>query len=459
MTHVWQDRFKNRQIISDLNDFNSSIQHDQFLFQEEIDCSRVYAACLKEANVLSNAELDLICQGLTRVEERITQGEDLSKFEDIHSAVELMLTEEIGQCGKKIHTGRSRNEQVVTIERLFLKRRIPEILELLNEIQCRTIDLAEKNFNVLMPGYTHLQQAQCVLFSHYIMMIFWQMQRGKERVTDAWKRVDVCTLGVGALAGSAVALDRFKMKELLGFSAISENSMDSVADRSYILEILFAFSMILLDLSRFAEDFCVFSTKEFSFLELADEISTSSSLLPQKRNPDFFELIRSKAGLVFSSVCQLFIALKGLPHTYNKDLQDDKVAMKNGIDITIQTLKVFSLCLGHLKIKPQVMADRIDPGLFALDLVGYLLQKEIPFRDAHAYIGKLVNYTEENKKRLDQLTLDELKQFYDGFSEDVFQVFDLHISVENQKTYGSTAPSYVKIQLEKAKKLVSYGNR
>ena len=290
---VWDKRFKERKTNPLLEDYNSSIEQDQFLYQEEIEGSQAYAKALYKAAVLSEKELKEILYGLRRVKKRIERGENISQFEDIHSAVELLLTDEIGAAGKKLHSGRSRNEQVVNMERLYLKKKIPQIVTLVEKIQKTLTRLAEENFNVLFPGYTHLQQAQCVLFSHYLMALFWPLERGKVRLRQVLKRVSTLSLGVGALAGCSLPLDREYMRRILHFNSVSENSMDTVTDRSYILEALFVFSLILLDISRYAEDFIIFSSNEFGYLEMDDSLVTSSSLMPQKRNPDFLELIRA----------------------------------------------------------------------------------------------------------------------------------------------------------------------
>lgn len=453
---LWDKRFKSRKIIPLLENFNASIKEDNFLYKAEIEASKAYAKALEKTSILSKDELDRILSGLNKIKENIEQGENLDQFEDIHSAIEILLTKEIGEAGKKLHTGRSRNEQVVTDERLYLKEKIPEVIEILKNTQENVIKLAEDNFDVIMPGYTHLQQGQCILFSHYITSLFWQLERAKSRLNDLVKRIDVLPLGVGALAGSSVAIDREYLKGILGFSSISENSIDSVSDRSFILEALFALSLILLDLTRFSGDFVIFSSHEFGFLELDESIATSSSLMPQKKNPDFFELIRASSGRVFGYLTSLFITIKGLPFAYNKDLQEDKIPLHNGIEETIEVLKVFDYTLNQIKPKKEDILKRVSPFLLSTDLVDYLVAKGVVFREAHGIVSEIVNYAEKEKKELNELNLEEFKGFSEKFTSDVSKVFDFTNSVKMKKTYGSTNPDFVKQQIEKAKKLIGH---
>ncbi len=456
---LWNRRFHSRKRIPLLEDFNASIKEDNFLYKAEIEASKAYAKALKKTSILNKNELNKILSGLNKIKENLEQGENLNQFEDIHSAIELLLTEEIGETGKKLHTGRSRNEQVVTDERLYLKKKIPQIINLLEKIQVNVIKSAEENFDVVIPGYTHLQQAQCVLFSHYIMSLFWQMERGKNRLHDSLKRVDSLTLGVGALAGSSIPVDREYMKDLLGFSSVSENSLDSVSDRSFILEILFALSLILLDLSRLAEDFIIFTSQEFDFLEMDDSISTSSSLMPQKKNPDFFELIRASSVKIFGYLTTLFMIIKGLPFSYNKDLQEDKIPLYNGVEETIKVLKVFDFALHKIKPKREKILDKISPFILSTDLVDYLIEKGMPFRDAHGVVGEIVDYAQNENKELNLLRIDEFRNFCDLFNDDVYDVFSFNNSIKKKRTYGSTNPKYVKIQIEKAKGLIGYSQK
>ncbi len=454
---VWQKRFQSRESIPLLESFNASINQDKFLYQAEIDASLAYAKGLHDASILSDKEIVAIESGLKRVKTRIESDEDLGVFEDIHSAVELLLIDEIGDVGKKLHTGRSRNEQVSCNERLWLKEKVPQIINLLVEIQKTVLSQAQKNSEVIMPGFTHLQQGQCVLFSHYIMSLFWQMERGKMRLNDALKRIDCLPLGTGALAGSTAGLDRDYMKKLLGFGAVTENSMDTALDRSFIQETLFVLALIAQDISRTAEDFIIFASREFGYIILDDTISTSSSLMPQKKNPDFFELLRPAPARLFGYLTQLFITIKGIPSTYNKDLQEDKIPLYKGVEDTIEILQVFNITLSKISPNKEVLIKSMDSFLLATDLADYLTEKAIPFREAHGIIGAITNYAEKNNKTLNALTLDELKQFSEVFDEDVFAVFDFNNSLKKKKTYGSTNPEQVQIQIQKAMALIEEG--
>jgi len=453
---VWDKRFRSREANPLLEAFNASILDDRFLFTEEVDASKAYARALHRASFLTQDELDKIESGLDTVQENIESGEDLCPFEDIHSAVELLLMKKIGDKGKKLHTGRSRNEQVVTDERLYLKRKMPDILERIREVQRTIIRLAEENPDVVMPGYTHLQQGQCVLFSHYIMALFWPLERAKSRLRESLVRTDVLPLGVGALAGSTIPLDRDFLREVLGFQSISENSMDTVSDRSFILETLFVLALLWLDLSRFAEDVVLFTSQEFGYLEMDDSICTSSSLMPQKKNPDIFELIRAGVGRFFGYVSQLFTVMKGLPSTYNKDLQEDKIPLRRGIEETLEMLQVFHTALKAIRPVRDRMREKLNPSLFATDLVDYLTEKGVAFRDAHGMIGEIVRFAERNHKQLSDVSLEEFQTFSPLFKKDVTLLFDPMRSTMKKKTVGSTHPEFVRRQIEKAKRLVNW---
>jgi len=434
-----------------LERFNASIAADRFLAAAEIDASVAYADALQRSGVLGKTEAKEIGQGLRRVGRLLDAEIDLSAYEDIHSAVELLLTEEIGEAGKKLHTGRSRNEQVVTVERLYLKRRLEEGLGAVRKIQYAILGLAESEPDLVMPGYTHLQPAQCLLFSHYTLALYWQMERGAERLRETLHRVAVLPLGSGALAGSSVPLDRSLLAKQLGFFRISENSLDAVADRSYILETLFAFSLLLLDLSRFAEDLVIFSSREFGFFKLDDCIATSSSLMPQKKNPDFFELIRSKAGSVYGRLTELFIAIKGVPMSYCKDLQSDKEPLRRGVEEALDALHVFSVVLSYIEPDGEMMKKRLTPDMLATDLVDYLLEKGIPFREAHGIVGSVAAFSQQAGKPLDELTVPEFQQFSGAFAADVAEVFDFGRSLRLRRTAGSTHPDEVQAQFRRAR--------
>jgi argininosuccinate lyase len=456
---LWDRRFEKRRADPRLDAFQASIREDAFLWRAEIEASRAYAEALRRAGALTAREFSLIGSGLAAVKRRIAAGEDLAAFEDIHSAVELMLTEEVGEPGKKLHTGRSRNEQVVVDERLYLKDEVPRLIGLVGRCQLAVIDLAERHPDVIMPAYTHLQQAQCVLFSHYIMSAFWPLERAKSRLRDALKRIDVLPLGAGALAGSTIPIDRDRLARSLGFGAVSENSLDTVSDRSFILETLFVLAMLMLDLSRFAEDLIIFSSREFGFLVLDDAVATSSSLMPQKKNPDIYELIRAAAGRLFGLVSRLFITAKGLPSTYNKDLQDDKAPLRQGIEEAARVLDVFRIALEKIKLDPGEISRKLDPSLFATDLADYLTGLGLPFREAHGAVGEIIRTSEKRRKPLDRWTPDEFRSFHPRIGDDVVKIFDAAHSIRLKRTSGSTHPDRVKAQIEVAKTLVGPPDR
>ena len=452
---LWDRRFKDRKEDPLLEKFNSSIEEDFFLFGAEIEASRAYARALNRAGVIDDDELKRILTGLDRVVQRVRSGVDAKKFEDVHTLVEALLIEEIGETGKKLHTGRSRNEQVVTDEKIWLRGKVIYLIDLLVDLQRTVISMAEEYFDVIFPGYTHLQQAQPVLFSHYIMGLFWALERDKNRLLFSLREIMKLPLGSGALAGSTLDIDRRELAKSLGFREPSENSMDAVSDRSFILDVLYAVSMIALDLSRYSEDFIVFSSREFRFFELSDSISTSSSLMPQKKNPDFFELIRGKAGKFLSYFQSLYVTLKGLPMTYNKDLQEDKIPLFNAITEIGELIVVFKKCLEGIRPVEEEILSRMDTFMLATDLVDYLVDRGVPFREAHGIVGEIVYMAHKEGKELAELSLDELKKYSEAFEEDVFRVFDFRKSVERKRTYGSTNPDRVREQIERARNLVS----
>ncbi|MGD0781983.1 MAG: argininosuccinate lyase, partial [Candidatus Aminicenantales bacterium] len=387
--NVWDRRFREGARDPLIEAYNASIEEDRFLAAAEVRASAAYARALCAAGVIDEGERDGILAGLEAVGARIAGGEDLSRFEDIHSAVELLLTESIGEAGRKLHTGRSRNEQVAVDERLYLRERLPAAVDAVRAIQAGVIRMAEAFPDVHMTGYTHMQPAQPVLFAHYIMSLFWPLERAKERLGNALCRAEAMPLGSGALAGSTTALDREAMRSELGFEALSENSMDAVADRTYILDALFAFAVLLLDLSRFAADWIIYAAPEFGVLELDDAITTSSSLMPQKKNPDVFELIRSASGAAAGRLMELMMVVKGLPSTYNKDLQADKRPLREGVEEPIRVLKVFAASI--VRMRPRRSGEggpSIDPAILATDLVDYLVDRKVPFREAHGIIGE-----------------------------------------------------------------------
>ncbi len=451
---VWAKRFGPGERVRLFDAFNASIEEDRFLAGAEVSASTAYARGLHRAGVLSDGELKAILEGLDAVGKRIEGGEDLSRFEDIHGAVELLLIDEVGDAGKKIHTGRSRNEQVATDERIYLKAKLQDAIRLIEGIQRALVLAAEADFSVVMPGYTHLQRGQVVLYSHYLMSFFWPLERGKSRVKEAWRRTDVLPLGSGALAGSSVALDREYLRDLLGFADVSENSIDAVSDRSYILDALFALLVVLLDLGRLAADIVTFTSSEFGFLELDDSLATSSSLMPQKKNPDIFELVRAAPARLFGYIGQLLFLVKGLPSSYNKDLQEDKKPLREGLEFSLEVLDVVRLALPGVKPVPRRMRQAIDASLYTTDLVDYLVAKGVPFREAHGLLGELVRTAQLQGRALEDMEAKELAAFHPALGADLRSLFDPDISTRGKKTAGSTHPDRVREEIEKAKSIL-----
>jgi len=429
--------------------FNASIVEDRFLADAEAAASAAYARALARASVLTAAELNLILVGLERVRRRIAFGEDLGRFEDIHSAVELLLTEEIGDAGCKLHTGRSRNEQVVADEKLYLKAEIPKIAAAIGQVRAAAVALAGAHPDAIIPGYTHLQPGQYVLFAHYVLSLLGPLDRAQSRLAEALRRLDACPLGSGAVAGSTVPLDREALAADLGFAGPTLNSMDAVSDRTYILDVLYALAVLHLDLGRFAEDFVIFATREFGLIALDDRLATSSSLMPQKKNPDIFELVRASSGAAVGRLIGLMTTLKGLPSTYNKDLQTDKRPLREGIEEAGRVLLVFGAALGFIRPRADGPAAKPDASLLATDLADYLTEKGLPFREAHGVAGAVVAFAESRGEKCDELTLGELKKYHSDFGEDVHAVFSVRRSIERKKPSGSTNPDMVRAALNR----------
>ncbi|MDD8014589.1 MAG: argininosuccinate lyase [Acidobacteriota bacterium] len=452
---VWSRRFAGRKDIPALSRYNASIVEDAFLLEAELAASRAYARALAAAGVLKEGEAGAIQEGLEAVARRIAAGEDLSQFEDIHSAVEILLVEQVGEPGLKLHTGRSRNEQVVTDERLFLKSVIPGVAGAVSGVQSALLELAASAPDAVLPGYTHLQRGQPILFAHYCLSFFWALERDKNRLSDALKRVDVCPLGSGALAGSTIALDREALGADLGFAGVSENSLDAVADRSFILETLAALGFVLLDLSRLAEDFVIFASAEFGFIALDAAAATSSSLMPQKKNPDIFELLRAAPSRLLGHYSRLFTTLKGLPSSYNKDLQEDKEPLRRGVEDTLSALEAAEAVLQNVRPVPERMAAAVDASIFATDMADLLVEKGLPFRKAHGIVAGAVRCAESSGRPLDGLTIEERRALHPALAALPEDLFDPRNSVRRKKTYGSTHPALVKMQIEKARGLLA----
>ncbi len=455
---AWSGRFEKKNTPL-MERFNASISVDIRLWWADIQVNLAWAKTLIKADVLTSKELEFIQNGLQQIQHEFeTDTFHISPAdEDIHMAIERRLTEIIGEVGAKIHTGRSRNDQVVTDVRLYLKRELGELQKLIQQFQKVLVESAEKYQQLIMPGYTHLQPAQAILFAHYLLSLFFALERDQNRLNDFLPRLDILPLGAGALAGSAFAIDRDLLASELGFQQISANSIDAISDRDFILEFVYILAQIQVHLSRYAEDMIIWSSAEFGFIELDDAWSTGSSMMPQKKNPDSLELIRGKTARVLGLQNQLFVLLKGLPLTYSKDLQEDKAAIFEAIDIVADSLQVFTGVIESLKVNEDRMRARLDTGLFATDLADYLVKKGIPFRKSHHLVGQMVRWGIENQCSLDKIPFEVYEQISPVFERSLYQIFDWKQSIEARDISGGTGFNSVKQQIEQAKKLLEDG--
>ncbi|EFB28805.1 hypothetical protein PANDA_015399, partial [Ailuropoda melanoleuca] len=453
--------------------FNSSIAYDRHLWEVDVQGSKAYSRGLEKAGLLTKAEMDQILRGLDKVAEEWAQGTFKlnPNDEDIHTANERRLKELIGETAGKLHTGRSRNDQVVTDLRLWMRQNCSKLSALLRELIRTMVDRAEAERDVLFPGYTHLQRAQPIRWSHWILSHAVALTRDSERLLEVQKRVNVLPLGSGAIAGNPLGVDRELLRAELNFGAITLNSMDATSERDFVAEFLFWASLCMTHLSRMAEDLILYGTKEFSFVQLSDAYSTGSSLMPQKKNPDSLELIRSKAGRVFGRCAGLLMTLKGLPSTYNKDLQEDKEAVFEVSDTMSAVLQVATGVISTLQASPRSpglttpptgvpqihrdnMARALSPDMLATDLAYYLVRKGMPFRQAHEASGKAVFMAETKGVALNQLSLKDLQTISPLFSGDVSRVWDYSHSVEQYAALGGTAHSSVDWQIGQVRALL-----
>lgn len=433
--------------------FNASIGVDRKLLEVDVAGSVAHARALERVGVLTADECGRLVEGLSRVrDEMAAPGYGFSpRLEDIHMAVETRLTELIGPLGGRLHTGRSRNDQVALDERLYLRHAVAGLQARLGHLQQVLLDSAEAHFGVVLPGYTHLQQAQPILFSHYALSLFWMLDRDRGRLADTWKRADCLPLGAGALAGSAYPLDRQFLAQELGFSRVSANSLDAVSDRDFLLECLAALAILMMHLSRFCEDLIIWSSQEFGFVELDDAFATGSSMMPQKKNPDSLELVRGKTGRVYGDLVGLLTTMKGIPLTYAKDMQEDKEPFLDALETVQDCLEVFAGAWETLQLRPARMEAAIDSGVLATDLADYLVRRGMPFREAHHAVGRLVRWALEQGKQLTGLSLQELQAHSDAFAADALDVLDVRHSLGLRNIEGGTGPEAVRQQLEQAR--------
>jgi argininosuccinate lyase len=455
MAKMWGGAFE-KEMDAIMEQLNASIPFDWQLWAADIRGSMAYAKALAQADLITEAERDRLLEGLQEVYAEFEAGQYQVRLEDedIHTAVERRLHVLIGDVAGKLHTGRSRNDQVATDTRLYLLQNIQMLRELLRNVQRAIVSQAEAQIGVIMPGYTHLQQAQPVLFSHWLMSYFWRLQRDKERLDDLTTRVDVCPLGSGALAGHAFGIDRAGLADELGFARISQNSIDAVSDRDYIAEFFFWASLLQVHLSQLAEDLIIWSSAAYGFVRLDESYSTGSSIMPQKRNPDSLELQRGKAGRLIGHLMGLLTTLKGLPSAYDKDLQEDKEGLFDAVNTLKLVLPVAAGVIGTLQVDATAMAQALDDGLLATDLADYLVRKGIPFRESHGLVGAAVRAAEEAEIPLRELPLTTFQEISPAFEDDVYKVFDYRRAVELKDALGGTATSAVEKQIEAAKQFV-----
>ena len=420
--------------------FNASIGFDQRLLKEDIEGSVAHAEMLKKQGILTAEEASEIVRGLSSIYADVLGGvlPITDQYEDVHSFVEANLIERAGEAGKKLHTGRSRNDQVALDMRLYTRARVLDTEHCLKKLRETLLNLMKEHVDTVMPGFTHLQKAQPVTLAHHLGAYFEMFTRDSQRLRDLCARLNVCPLGAGALAGTTYSLDRSFTATLLGFDGPTRNSMDSVSDRDYLIEYLSALSMIMMHLSRFSEEVILWNSNEYGFVELSDAYSTGSSIMPQKKNPDIAELVRGKTGRVYGDLMQLLTTMKGIPLAYNKDMQEDKEGAFDAIDTTLSCLTLFSEMLRTMRFKKEVMERSAAMGFTnATDAADYLVGKGVPFRDAHGIIGRLVLRCIEKNCAIDDLSLKELKEFSDQFEEDVFEAISLKTCVEKRLTVGA----------------------
>lgn len=430
-----------------VEEFTASVQFDQRMYQQDIQGSIAHATMLAKVGVLTDSERDQIIQGLETIRTEIDndQFEWSIAQEDVHMNIEARLIALIGEVGKKLHTGRSRNDQVATDVRLYLRDMIDPIRSELKRLQTALLDVAEREAATILPGFTHLQTAQPVTFGHHMMAWFEMLVRDAERLDDCEKRVNSLPLGAAALAGTTFPIDREMTAELLGFDRICLNSLDAVSDRDFAIEFSSFASVLMMHLSRFSEELIIWSSAQFDFVDLGDAFCTGSSIMPQKKNPDVPELIRGKTSRVYGNMFNLFTLMKNQPLAYNKDNQEDKEPLFDTIDTLLGSLRVYADMMGAISVKPEIMRNAALRGYAtATDLADYLVRKDVPFRDAHEVVGLSVAYGIKQNKDLAELSLEELQQFSDQISEDVFDVLTLEGSVAARNHLGGTAPEQVK---------------
>ena len=434
--------------------YTASIDFDKRLYRHDIAGSKAHAQMLAHVDVLTQAEADKIIQGLDDIQADIERGDFAwsVSLEDVHMNIEARLTDRIGAVGKKLHTGRSRNDQVATDIRLFLREEVDLLCDGLTSLQEVLLKLAEREADTIMPGFTHLQTAQPVTFGHHMMAWFEMIERDRQRFIDARKRINVLPLGAAALAGTSYPIDRAYTAELLDFDAVAENSLDAVSDRDFAIEYCANGTLLMMHLSRFSEELVLWSSAQFNFVDLGDSFCTGSSIMPQKKNPDVPELVRGKSGRVYGNLISLLTIMKSQPLAYNKDNQEDKEPLFDTVDTLLASVRLYTDMLDGLQVKEDVMLEAAARGFStATDLADYLVRKGVAFRDAHEVVGLSVRFCIDNNKDLPDCTLEELQTFSDVIEDDVYLVLTLEGSVASRNHFGGTAPDQVRAAIIRAK--------
>ncbi|WP_059172661.1 argininosuccinate lyase [Bacillus sp. FJAT-27445] len=457
MSKLWGGRFT-KETNKLVEEFTASISFDKKLVAEDIEGSLAHAKMLGECGIIPMEDVEKIVGGLQKISE-MAKNNEIEFFiedEDIHMNIEKKLIELIGPVGGKLHTGRSRNDQVATDMHLYLRTKTNELIGLVGNVQEAIVEKAKQHIDTLIPGYTHLQRAQPVSFAHHLMAYFWMLERDRERLQDSLKRVNWMPLGAGALAGTTFPINRELTAEMLGFETIYPNSMDAVSDRDFILEFLSIGSIIMTHISRLSEELIIWSSQEFRFVELDDSFCTGSSIMPQKKNPDVPELLRGKTGRVYGNLVGLLTVLKGLPLAYNKDLQEDKEGMFDTVETLEGSLKLLAPMIETMKVNGEVMRQALNEDFSnATDIADYLAGKGMPFREAHEVIGKIVLYCIQNNKYLLDLSMDEYRSFSEHFQGDIYKILTPEHVAGARNSYGGTAPGQIQKQIQLAESLLA----
>ena len=457
MAKLWGGRFT-KGTDKAVEDFTSSIAFDARMYAEDIAGSKAHATMLAKQNIISDADRDAIVAGLTKIKGQIDKGEFPFSvaLEDIHMNIEKRLTDDIGEAGGRLHTGRSRNDQCAVDLHMYVRKAVVEMGELIVDMQKALIETAEKYSDVIMPGYTHLQRAQPVLFGHHMMAYFSMLERDFDRLLMVFKHADIMPLGAGALAGSTYGIDQTYTQKLLGFSRIYENSMDAVSDRDYVVEFLSFASLVMMHLSRLSEELILWSTNEFNFIELDDAHCTGSSIMPQKKNPDVCELVRGKTGRTYGYLLGLLTTLKGLPLTYNKDMQEDKEGIFDAIDTVHFALSINAAMVRGMKVNGAHMKAVLDDDFSnATDMADYLAKKGVPFREAHEIVGNAVHHCIEKGCVLLDLSVDDFKAISDHFDADILDAISIEACIAGRNNYSGTAPECVERQRNNGKAVIA----